>query len=203
MRDLDKALLDISDIRAQLAAGTLFRGLGPAVIAATGLLALGLALLQQLWPQYFAATPLQLVGNWIGIAVIAGLLISVEMIARSRRHHAGMATAMILRAVEHFLPAGAAGAAIAAVFIKLAPAALWTLPGLWQLLTAVGLFAALGNLPAAVRFAAAWYFVAGVAALALGAGDDTLSPWLMGAPYGLGQLLLAAILHKAEEAHDD
>src|SRR5260370_1683744 len=36
MRDLDKALADIFAIRSQIAAGTAFRGYGPATIAATG-----------------------------------------------------------------------------------------------------------------------------------------------------------------------
>ena len=35
MRDLDKALADIFAIRSQIAAGTAFRGYGPAAIAAT------------------------------------------------------------------------------------------------------------------------------------------------------------------------
>ena len=40
MRDLDKALDDILAIRSQLAAGTAFRGYGPATIATTGGIAL-------------------------------------------------------------------------------------------------------------------------------------------------------------------
>ena len=40
MRDLDKALADIIAIRSQLAAGTAFRGYGPATIAATSGVAL-------------------------------------------------------------------------------------------------------------------------------------------------------------------
>src|SRR5260370_29898505 len=36
MRDLDKALADIFTIRSQIAAGTAFRGYGPATVAATG-----------------------------------------------------------------------------------------------------------------------------------------------------------------------
>ncbi len=49
MRDLDKALADIIAIRSQIAAGTAFRGYGPAAIAATGGLALVTAILQFLW----------------------------------------------------------------------------------------------------------------------------------------------------------
>src|SRR2546430_13837008 len=49
MRDLDKALADIFAIRSQIAAGTAFRGYGPATVAATGGLALFTALFQFLW----------------------------------------------------------------------------------------------------------------------------------------------------------
>ena len=49
MSDLDKALADIFAIRSQIAAGTAFRGYGPAAVAATGGLALLTAILQFLW----------------------------------------------------------------------------------------------------------------------------------------------------------
>src|SRR5258705_4916720 len=49
MRDLDKALADIFAIRSQIAAGTAFRGYGPATVAATGGFALLTALLQIFW----------------------------------------------------------------------------------------------------------------------------------------------------------
>ncbi len=46
MRDLDKALADIVAIRSQIAAGTAFRGYGPATVAATAGVALVTAILQ-------------------------------------------------------------------------------------------------------------------------------------------------------------
>ena len=46
MRDLDKALADILAIRTQIAAGTAFRGYGPAAMAITAALALAVTLLQ-------------------------------------------------------------------------------------------------------------------------------------------------------------
>ncbi len=58
MRDLDKALADIIAIRSQLAAGTAFRGYGPAAIATTGGLALLTALLQSIWLDDPTASPL-------------------------------------------------------------------------------------------------------------------------------------------------
>lgn len=50
MSDLHKALADIGNIRLQLAAGTMFRGFGPSVMATTGLIALATALAQTAWP---------------------------------------------------------------------------------------------------------------------------------------------------------
>ncbi len=49
MRDLDKALADILAIRSQIAAGTAFRGYGPATVAVTSGIALVTALAQYLW----------------------------------------------------------------------------------------------------------------------------------------------------------
>ena len=48
MKDLERALSDITAIRSQLARGTEFRGYGPVTVAATGLMALLAAALQAL-----------------------------------------------------------------------------------------------------------------------------------------------------------
>ena len=48
MKDIDRALADISDMRSQLAAGTMFRGFGPAVMALSGGLAALAAICQVL-----------------------------------------------------------------------------------------------------------------------------------------------------------
>ena len=58
MRDLDKALADIIAIRSQLAAGTAFRGYGPATMAATAVVALATAAIQQVVLRDPAADPL-------------------------------------------------------------------------------------------------------------------------------------------------
>ena len=205
MQDLNKALADIADIRLQLAAGTMFRGFGPAVIAATGGIALAVTLLQVIWPTQLVAEPTTYIATWVVVAVASAALIGVEMYARTRRHHSGLADAMLFNAVENFLPVGFAGAALAVVIVNYAPDTTWMLPGLWQLLVSLGLFAAIRFLPRAIAVAAAWYFIAGVAVLILASQERDLSPWLMGIPFTVGQLLLAAILHIAygdEHAED-
>lgn len=196
MRDLDRALADIVAIRTQLAAGTAFQGYGPATIAATGGLALVTAGAQWLWLGD-APDPIAFFAGWLGAAALSALLVGTEIASRSRRHHSGLADALLLRAIESFLPAAAAGALLGLVLFRFAPDALWALPGLWQLLVSLGLFASLGSLPRGVRWAAAWYFVAGLGAIALAADGRSLDPWLMGLPFAIGQGLLALLLHLA------
>lgn len=195
MRDLDKALADILAIRSQIAAGTAFRGYGPAAVAATGGMALVTTILQAFWLAEPTDYPLTFFSGWAATALVSGALIWIEMRARSRRHHSGLADEMIRQAVEQFLPAGIAGALLAVMLWKFAPETLWMLPGLWQVLVSLGVFASVRSLPRAVAFAGAWYFVAGFVVLLLASESHTLSPWTMGLPFIIGQLLMAAILH--------
>jgi hypothetical protein len=195
--DLDKVLADIGAIRLQVAAGTAFQGYGPTALALTGALALATAGLQAGFVGDPTARPLTFLLGWVAAAIVSVGVIGAEMLARSRRHHSGLADAMILNAVEAFLPAGAAGALLLLVLARLAPESLWLLPGLWQILVGLGLFASLRALPRPVAWAAGWYLVAGLGAIAAAAEGHALSPWTMGLPFAIGQGLLALILHLA------
>ena len=197
MTEINRALADIATIRNQIAGARLFRGFGPVVVALTGVLALIAAMWQnqqgsQGVTAYFAL--------WLGVCALSLLLIGLEMWALSNRHHGGLALTFIWGMAEAFLPAGLAGASIAAVLYRFAPEALWLLPGLWQILIALGLFSAGVRLPASLRIAAAWYFLAGLGALIV-ASSTGLSPWLMGLPFGLGQMLVALCLYLAGRHH--
>jgi predicted membrane channel-forming protein YqfA (hemolysin III family) len=194
MRDLDKALADIIAIRSQLAAGTAFRGYGPATMAATSAVALVTALLQQIALRDPTADALSFLLGWAAAACVSLTMIWFEMRARSRRHHSGLADAMIHQAVEQFLPAGIAGVLLAVLLWKFAPEALWMLPGLWQILMSLGVFASVRSLPRTVALAGAFYFLAGFAVLLVGSATHSLSPWTMGLPFAIGQGLMAGIL---------
>jgi hypothetical protein len=200
MRDLDRALADILAIRSQIAAGTAFRGYGPAAVAATSGLALATTLIQFIWLDDPTGHPLSFFAGWAATA--SGAMIWIEMQARSRRHHSGLADAMIHQAVEQFLPAGIAGALLGLMLWKFAPEALWMLPGLWQVLVSLGVFASVRSLPRTVALAGAWYFVAGFATLLLASQNHALSPWTMGLPFVIGQLIMAALLHFASGETD-
>ena len=202
MSDLDKALADIIAIRSQLAAGTAFRGYGPVAMAATGAVAFGTALAQFVWLDDPTAHPLAFLLGWAAAAALSALIIWVEMLARSRRHHSGLADAMIYQAVEQFLPSAVAGILLAAMLWKFAPDALWMLPGLWQVLVSLGVFASVRSLPRSVALGGAFYFLVGFTVLILASQSHTLSPWTMGLPFVIGQSLMAAILHFASGALD-
>ena len=209
MSELDKALTDIVNIRSRLAASAMFQGFGPVVIATTGGLALAMAALQSAWPELFAADLMAYLKYWIATAVVSAGLIGLEMYNRSHRIHGGLADAMIVNAVENFLPAGIAGAVITAVIMQFAPDAMWILPGLWQVLIALGIFAAVRSLPRAINLAGGWYLLSGTVVLILAAEGrgipQRLDPWMMGLPFAIGQFLMAAILWQAslEGEHDE
>jgi hypothetical protein len=202
MRDLDKALADILAIRTQIAAGTAFRGYGPAAMAVTAVLALVTTLAQAMWLEDPTAQPLAFFSAWIVAALISAAIVWIEMRARSHRHHSGLADAMIYQAVEQFLPAATAGALLGLVLWHYAPEALWTLPGIWQVLVSLGIFASARSLPRIVSIVGAWYFVAGFVVLMLASASHALSPWTMGLPFAIGQCLMAAVLHFASGDDD-
>lgn len=202
MRDLDKALADILAIRSQLAAGTAFQGYGPGAVAATGLLALAATGLQHMRLEG-AAEPLPFFAFWTAVAVVAAAIVGTEMVARTRRQHSGLADELLRHAAEQMLPAGAVGALLLVVLWRFAPDEVWLLPGLWQILVGLGIFASLRILPRSIALAGAYYVFAGLVVLALSAQTRSLSPLTMGVPFALGQFLVAAILYFASEADHD
>ncbi|MBV8743846.1 MAG: hypothetical protein JO134_02250, partial [Xanthobacteraceae bacterium] len=110
MPDLDKALADISAIRSQIARDAEFRGYGPATMAATGALAIIAGVGQALWIPDPATNIITYLSLWVATATLSVILVGIEMVARSRRIHRGLADEMIYAASEQFIPAGAAGA---------------------------------------------------------------------------------------------
>ena len=194
MSDVERALSEVANIRSQLAAGTVFRGFGPIIFAVSGIFALAAGGVQVIWPAVANANPTNFVLCWITVAVLVAGLIGFGMITRSKRLHGSMAEAMIMTTIEQFLPVVAGGAAISAVLLKYAPDSLWILPGLWQVLVAIGIFASLRILHKAMSLAGAWYFVSGVSVLVIASLSMKLTPWMMAIPFSIGQFLIASIL---------
>jgi hypothetical protein len=202
MDDLNKALADITAIRIHVARGAEFRGYGPITVAATGVLAVLAAAIQALWLPDPMLDAFSYIALWAAAAAISVALVGAEMIARSHRIHSGLADEMIHTATEQLIPAGVAGALLTFVLFRFAPENLWMLPGLWQILFSLGFLASCRSLPRPMYAVGVWYLAAGLAGLALAGGTHTLSPWAMAVPFGIGQLAMAAILHRHTGEND-
>jgi hypothetical protein len=193
MNDLHKALGEISSIRRQVARTTEFRGYGPATLAATSLFAVVAAGLQARWAPDPASHVSVYLGIWIATAAASVGLIGMQMYARTRRIHSGLADEMIQMAAEQFLPSIGAGALITIVLVRQVPGSVWMLPGLWQIIFSLGVFSSCRFLPRPTIAVGAWYLFTGLVTIALG-DNRTLSPWSMGISFGVGQMMVAGIL---------
>jgi hypothetical protein len=76
------------------------------------------------------------------------------------------------------------------------------LPGLWQLVFSLGVFASCRFLPRPMLAAGVWYLFSSLVCLGFG-NARALSPWTMGLAFGGGQLLIAAILFFTTQEADD
>jgi hypothetical protein len=168
-------------------------------VAFSGVVALLAALIQAM----MIADPLPQIGAylalWIGAAVVSGLAAGLEMIVRARHASSTLSRELTWLALEQFCPCLLAGALLTVVLVRVAPASLWMLPGLWQIVYSLGIFASCRLLPRATFWVAVFYLGTGLAALAAGPGDAALNPWTMGLPFGAGQFLAAAVLYRTLE----
>lgn len=200
MTELHRALSDIRSIRGQLARGMEFRGYGPSALAATGIAAWLAAFVQWSWLGALTHDVHAYLAVWVPTAVICFSIIVVEAYLRATRLHAGLAPQMMRAALEQFLPPLSVGLLLTVIICTRAPGVCWMLPGLWQLIFSLGVFASCRLLPAPVFAVGLWYMACGLACLAL--GSAALSPWAMGLPFGVGQLLVALALHHGYRQHE-
>lgn len=191
---INQALDDISALRLQMARSTEFRGYGPATLAITGGLAAAAALAQAVFiPAPIAAIAPYLI-LWSATALVSVVLIAIEAIRRSRKTHLILADDMLAAAAGQFVPAAFTGTMLTLTLVHSAPETIWMLPGLWQLILSLGMFAACRTLPKPIALVPAWYLATGLACLMYARGDHALSPLAMGLPFAIGQSLAAVLL---------
>jgi hypothetical protein len=201
--ELRDALTQISEIRQQMARTEVFRGYRAVPVAFSGLLALAAGAIQSAWildpakelPAYLAL--------WVGAAVVSAVGAGTEMTLRARQSSSPWRREITWLAIEQFLPCLVAGGLVTFVLVNSAPEGLWMLPGLWQVLYSLGVFASCRLLPRATFVVAIHYLATGLICLAMARGAAAFSPWAMGLPFGIGQLLAAAVLYRTLERDDD
>jgi hypothetical protein len=201
--ELQEALAQIAEIRQQMARTEVFRGYRAVPVAFSGVLAIGAALYQS-WRirDPIADLPVYLT-IWIGAALLSAIAAGLGMAWRAQHAPPSSWSREITRlAVEQFAPSVVAGGLVTIALVRTAQEALWMLPGLWSILFGLGIFASRRLLPRATTAVAVFYLMAGLACLELARGPHALSPWAMGIPFGVGQLLAAAVLYGTLERQD-
>ena len=201
--DINRALAEISAMRSQMARSSKFRGYGPATIAVTGLIGLFVGTIQARLLSHPSSQIDSYLALWIFTAAVAVATISLEATIRTFRIHRWLAKEMILGAAMHFVPPIAAGVLLTAVLLHSSPQSAWMLPGLWQIMFSLGVFSSSRLLPRPIVAVGTWYLACGLLILATGSPDFALSGPAMGVPFGVGQLLVAAILHREYMGSDE
>ena len=201
--ELREALTQITEIRLQMARTEVFRGYRAVPAAFSGVVALVAATAQMALVQ----DPVQQINAyltlWIGAAVVSGLSAFFEMAIRARHASSSLTRELTYLAIEQFFPCLVAGGLVTLVVVHSAPESVGILPGLWQVLYSLGIFASCRLLPRSMFGVAVFYLMAGLCTLALSRGENTLNPWAMGLPFCVGQLLAAAVLYRTLERDHD
>lgn len=200
MQDLNKALAEIEDIRINLAASSVFRGFGPKSLAITGLLAGALGAIQHFFPPSSLTSYLH---SWILLAVLCTVIVGIDMVLRCKRIHHSLADAMLIGALEQLVPALACGVLFSIFCFYGSSQTLWMLPGVWQILMGLGLFAAVRKLVPGVKLVAVFYLMAGFTVLTLSLQQTQPSPWLMALPFLVGQSALSIVFQLSKQNDDE
>lgn len=199
---LRDALSQIAEIRAAVAATERFRGYRAAPVAFAGLLALVAAAAQPLLVPNPAEDLPGYLALWFGIAILGAGTAGIYIVRYDWRSANPMRRELTRHAVAQFAPCLVAGLFVTVALARHAPTAAWTLPGLWQVIFSLGIFASWRLLPRATVWVGVFYLLAGTYCLAVAPGGP-FAPWAMGAVFGPGQLATAAILYWHLERSDD
>ncbi len=193
--ELREALSHIAEIRARAAAAERFRGYRAVPVGTSGALAVLAAVAQPLLVPDPASDLVGYLALWVTTAVVGAAAAGSGLLVRhwSARHP--LSRELTRLAVGQFAPCLAAGALVTLAVARHAPEVGWALPGLWQVIFALGVFASCRLLPRATVGVAVFYLLAGAFNLAFAHGPAAFSPWAMGLPFGLGQVAMAGVLY--------
>lgn len=200
--ELDEAIGRITEIRAQLDRTETFRGYRSLTVAFSGLLGVGGAAFQARHVASPADQMWDYLSLWIAMAALSLIVVVAEILYRCSVSTSPLTWRLSRLAFQQFLPCIVVGAALTGVIAFRAPQELWMLPGLWSLVFSLGVFSSCRLLPKPVFWIGVHYLAAGAVCLAFGEGQHALSPWMMVATFGVGQLFSAGILYFTLEQSD-
>jgi hypothetical protein len=194
------ALGQIAHIHEQLAKAEVYRGFHPQCVLLSGVLGVVAAAIQ---PLMVGDEPLAYVRFWLMVAAVCGTagvsatvhayFVRDDQFARRRTWRVGV----------QFAPCVVAGLLVTALLPRVSATAVNMLPGLWEILFGLGVFAARPYLPRATGWVGLFYLICGALLLAAAPGDLTRAGWAVGGVFGAGQFATAWVLHRNEERAAD
>jgi len=194
--EVSRALADLEEVRARLAAVQRFRGLSGGAAFASGVAAIGSGWVQAVTVPH-PVTPedgTRYVSIWIA-CLACSLAVNYGAIVLWLIRHWSVRSRVELKTVGMtILPSIAAGGLFTAVFI--ARGELGLLPGMWCLCYALGLVASRAMAPPGIGWIAA-FFAAGGAALLFAPGSNALAWWAMPLTFGIGQIIIGLLVSRA------
>lgn len=190
--ELQEALERLSVIHDQVAKSEIYRGYRSWSIGASGLFCLAAAALQ---PDALIETPIGFLTYWAATGLFCGLVAASEIVvnyfARGDAHHRRTTR----RVVGQLIPALVAGAAVSLALVMNDTSLVALLPGIWALVFSLGIFASRPYLPRATGYLGLGYLIVGTWLLLQARVGSLPSPWHIGLPFGIGQLLSALVLY--------
>lgn len=192
---LNDALTQIAEIRAQVERSRVYRGYRSVPVAVSGVLAIVAGVAQF----RLIESPLQQPGHYVALWVSAALLSVVaaggEIITRYRRTESETERARTRQAAGQFAPCLVAGGLVTAALLMSDGESIRLLPGIWCVLFSLGISASLRLLPRGVGGVAVFYLLCGLANILFARGAGMPAAWMMSVPFGVGQLWAAGILY--------
>jgi hypothetical protein len=194
MSRLSEALSSVAEIHAHLAKAEVYRGLQAKPVALCGLAGLFAA---GLMPQLVDATDgSAFIWYWIATAVVCALLGASGALVSYCLDDDNLARRRARIIAGQFLPCVIGGLLMTLATRPAWPSCVGLFPGLWSVLFGLGLFSSRPYLPRATGWVALYHLAAGIALLWIQPANAVPSPWSVGLVFCLGQLGLAAVLHR-------
>jgi hypothetical protein len=194
--DVSRAVEEIAAIHAHLAAREIYRGWRSVPVALSGLVGIGAAVV--LTARQAEIDAWTFLRAWFAVGFCAMVAGCAEIAWHYTRHATALERRRTRVVMGQIFPALMAGIVVPLALVRLNPAFVVAAPGLWALCFGLAIVSARACLPPASVWAAAYYLTAGVVLLIL-AGQGVPAAWTVGATFGVGQGLVAMLLHATLE----
>jgi hypothetical protein len=198
--ELHRALAQVAEIQEHLSRTEVYRGYRSLPVAASGVIGLVAAGLQ---PSDLGRDPFAFVVYWISVSALAAIVGTSEIAYNYIVRDHALARHGTRRVVGQLLPSLVGGAIITACLVRLSPALVRLLPGIWAICFGAGIFACRPFLVRASEWVGLYFYAAAAVLLWTAGSRETLNAWTVGGTFGVGQLLTAAVLYWNLENHYD